>query len=60
MSKQKMYISRFIISSKSGPVTLIGVFSYQENIKHKSGIKFTASVLNGQRIFRHIDKCGTS
>lgn len=44
MSKQKMYISRFIISNKTGPVTLIGVLSYQENIKHKSGIKFTISV----------------
>ena len=40
-------------------MTLIGTFSYQENIKHKSGIKFTASVLNRLRVFRHIDKCGT-
>lgn len=59
MSKQKMYLSRFIISTETGPVTLVGVLSYQENIKHKSGIKFTVSVVNRQRIFRHRAKYGT-
>lgn len=50
MSKQKMYMSRFIISNKNWPVTLTGVLSYQENIKQEPGIKFTVSVLNRQSI----------
>lgn len=52
-------MSRLIISNKIGPVTLTGVLSYQENIKHESGIKFTVSVLNRQRTLRHTAKCGT-
>ena len=57
MSKQKMYTNRFIIiSNKTGPVTLIGVLSYQENIQHKSGIKFTVTVLSRQRKFKHTAK----
>lgn len=60
MSKQKMYTNRFIINSnKTGPVTLIGVLSYQENIQHKSGIKFTVSVLSRQRKFKHTAKYRT-
>lgn len=54
-----MYLSGFIISTETGPVTLVGVLSYQENIKHKSGIKFTVSVVNRRKIFRHRAKYGT-
>lgn len=59
MFKQKMYLNRFIISTETGPVTLVGVLSYQKNVKPKSGIKFTVSVVNRQRIFRHRAKYGT-
>lgn len=49
MCKQKMYISKFIISNKTGPVTLIiKRHFYQENIKHKSGIKFTVFEMGTQ------------
>lgn len=50
MSKQKISKSRFIVSNKTSPVTLS---FYQDNIKHKSRIIFTVSVLNRQR--RYLD-----
>lgn len=59
MSEQKMFISRFTLSNETGPVTLSGILSHQENMKHQSGIKFTGSVLDRQRIFRHTAKYGT-
>lgn len=43
MSEQKMFISRFTLSNETGPVTLSGILSHQENMKHQSGIKFTGS-----------------
>ena len=56
----EIYTNRFIIiSNKTGPVTLTCVLSYQENIKHKSGINLTVSVLNRQRVFKHTAKYRT-
>lgn len=50
MLKQKMYISRFIISNKTGPVECQLLSEecpyYQDNIRHKSRIILTVSVLN--------------